>query len=419
MDKDIKQIIENIEVPLDQLDRAIHKGIEQSQVRPRKRKKSIMLGAVAMLGIILCSGFVSPKIGAVLADVPLIGFMYKIEKHDPGLHIAMMDDNKIALNKILESNEVLITIEDIVYDGTRLAFTYHQDEYDEIYPLNIKVDGEVINFSESLHELESENGFRGLIEIFPEEGLPDSFDLEVMIHQIGDTKGKWAINTFIEKVRNNSQQLESGQKGTINDLPFTVVQAEKSDTGVTIKVEFKASLDELFSKYSAIGVTITDQNGVPIKLDKKGSGNEEGMIYQYLLAPLSKSVTELQLSHYFMQMAVEREEIKVKLKEKLPQVISQGEMGDIVITSVQKSGQEYIMTFHSTSEFPFGVDFIPNVLDVLDHEGNSLITEYPIGIGRNEFELKFQISSGEIWLQTYELPKMYVEKTAKTVIPIK
>lgn len=419
MDKDIRQMMENIEVPMEKLDRAIMDGIKQSNVNPYKRRNKMVLISVAAIGLILCSGIVSPKIGNVLAEVPIIGFMYKIEENDPGLHVAMTDENKVTLNQTLESNGVALTVEDIVYDGTRIAFTYYQEEYDEIYPLTIRINGEEINFSENLRELEAETGFRGLIEISPEEALPESFDIEITIHQIGGTKGEWIINTTIEKVKNNSQSLEIGQKGMIEGNQFKVVQAEKSDTGTNLKVAFETSFDELFNIEKVIGVTVTDQNGVPIQmLNKHGNGSENESTYQYLLAPLAKEVTELHVLHYYIPSIDERVEIKEKLEEKLPQVISQGKMGDIVITKVQRLEDENVMTFHTTSEFLFDASFFPSVITVLDEQGNDLVTDYPKAIGRNEYELKFQEKSGDVWINTFELPIMKVEESAKIVIPV-
>lgn len=418
MVKEIKQAIDEIEVPVEKLDGAIAKGIKQG--KPKKRRYSTpIFASVAIIGLILCSGFVSSKMANVLANMPFIGFMYKIEEHDVGLHVAMMDENKVTLNQVLESNGVAITIEDIVYDGTRIVFTYTYDikGHDLIYPLTIKVDGEEINFSHSLRELEAENGFRGLTEVIPVEKLPDSFHLEVSIYQIGNTEGRWVFSTDITKVNNQSKELVVGQEGMIDGVHYTVEKAEVSKTGTTIEIVFDPSkMFKLYSTEKFIQFNFTDQKGMPIKiLYSSGTDN----VFQFILAPITDEVTEIHVLPYFFPTTIELIEIIEELKGTFPQVVSQGEMGDIVITNVEKVGNEYKMTFHSTSNFPFDAGFIPNYLDVIDESGNILITDYPKAIGPNEYEQKFQAISGKLFIKTIKLPKMEIEESAKTVIPIK
>lgn len=418
MEKEIKKAIDEIEVPMEKLDDAIAKGIKQG--KPKTKRYAIPLFAsVAMIGIILCSGFVSPKMGNVLANMPFIGFMYKIEEHDVGLHVAMMDENKVTLNEVIESNGVTITVEDVVYDGTRIAFTYTQEKYDEIYPLTIKVNGEEINFSESLRgKLEAESGFRGLIEFIPTEPLPDSFHLEVSIYRIGDVEGRWVFSTDITKVNNHSRALIAGQEGMVNGVHYTIQKAERSSTGTTIEIVFDPS--NLFKLYTAerfIQFNFTDQNGMPIQtLYSSGVDN----VFQFMLAPLSDEVTEIHVLPFQFSPTIEEPvEIIEELKGQFPQRISQGEMGDIVITNVEKVGNEYKMTFYSTSDFPFDARFTPNFLDVVDEDGNILITDYPKAIGPNEYELKYQGMSGTLFVKTIKLPNMEIEESAKTVIAVK
>src|SRR5690606_1138780 len=106
-----------------------------------------------------------------------------------------------------------------------------------------------------------------------------------------------------------------------------------------------------------IQFNFTDQKGMPIKiLYSSGTDN----VFQFILAPITDEVTEIHVLPYFFPTTIELIEIIEELKGTFPQVVSQGEMGDIVITNVEKVGNEYKMTFHSTSDFPFDAGFIPN-----------------------------------------------------------
>ena len=139
MENNIKRAIDEMDVPLDKLDQAVERGIA---MKKKKRRNPFMIAAVSVAAtgaLILSSGFISPKVANVLADVPLIGFMYDIEKHDEGLSVALSDENKVVLHETVTSNGVSITIEEIVYDGHRMNVIFSMPTYEDVYPLTILV----------------------------------------------------------------------------------------------------------------------------------------------------------------------------------------------------------------------------------------------------------------------------------------
>jgi len=422
MENNIKRAMDEMDVPLDKLDQAVERGIN---IKTKKRKNPFIIAAISLAAtgaLILSSGFILPKVANVLADVPLIGFMYDIEKHDEGLSVALSDENKVVLNETVTSNGVSITIEEVVYDGHRMNVIFSMPTYEDVYPLTILVDGEIINTGESLKSLDEGEVFRGLWEIHFEEELQDAFDLTIKIHQIGRTKGEWTFSTPITKVNNNSVSIQAGQAGRIDGIPYTVESVEMSTTSTKIEVAFERKQDTLFSERRTLGVTITDQSGTPLqKLDERGSGDEDKMVYTYLVEPLSDDVTEMKLMYYFMETSMfnEREEITVELADTFPQVVSQGEMGDIVITNMEENGQQVTLTFHSTSKFAFSDSFTPNNVTVTNEAGESLMTEYPKAIGPNKYQIAFQLTPGTKLIQTTTIPKMEIEPSAIVTIPVR
>lgn len=91
MENNIKKVMDEMEVPMQQLDEAIARGMSMSKKKPRNKFKVGLLSAVAVVSLVLGSGFLSPTIGNALAKVPLISFRYKIEQHDKGLKKALVD----------------------------------------------------------------------------------------------------------------------------------------------------------------------------------------------------------------------------------------------------------------------------------------------------------------------------------------
>lgn len=420
MENNIKKTIDEIEVPLDKLDQAIARGV---QVQREKRRNPIIVTAIiaaAVVTLILSSGFISPKMGSVLADVPIIGFMFKVEDHDKGLQTALSDDNKVTLNETVTSNGISITVEEIVYDGARINVIFSMPEFREVYPLSVYVNGEWINTGESLKILQKENPYRGLWEIRFKEELPDEFDLTIKMHQIDQTQGEWIFDTPIKKVSNDSRSLQAGQSGEISGISFVVDSVETSTTTTEVKVKFDTPMQELFSEEGILHATITDQHGTPMNvLDRSGSGTEKEAVYTYLMEPLNDKISKLNIIYYFFPFYHEREDILVPLADTFPQTISQGEMGDIIIKEVQQLGNEAILTFKVESDFPYDESFTPNFLDIITKAGESLTSDFTKAIGPNEYQLKFQTNAGEPYVHTVTAPFMEVESSAIVTIPIK
>ncbi|WP_369436014.1 DUF4179 domain-containing protein [Lysinibacillus fusiformis] len=424
MNKDIKQAIDNIQVPMEKLDDAIEKGLKitELQAKPKKRRAvTFILSSVVTISIIIGLGFVSPTMASVLANVPLLNTIFETTD-DPGLKVALNDTNANVLNKTISSNGVSLTIQDIVYDGTRLAFSFVQEKKEEIYPLHIEVNGEIINFSENLRSTQLENGdHMGLIQVYPKEPLPDDFELLVKIHQIGDTKGDWQFNAHITKVKTNSKKIAVGQTGVIDGIQYEVKKLELADTGVSLHLLFHTEMDELFNLERVIQLHVLDENGrtLPI-VDEHGSGDEKGMRYEYLFEPIDADVESLTISPFFMPHAIDRKAVIATLHEdQLPLTMSQGKMGDLIVTKLEKQNDQYTMYFESTSAFIFGAHFEQNLLAVEDELGNNLVVTYPKAIANNQYKLVFnKPDEGSIKLKTIELPIMKKDKEAQITVDL-
>ncbi|KOS63154.1 DUF4179 domain-containing protein [Lysinibacillus agricola] len=419
MENDIKEVINNIDVPLEKLDQAIEKGMHSEKKKSKKVWKTAIVSSVASVALILGSGFISPKMASVLADVPLIGFMYNIVEHDKGLQTALSDDNKVKLNKTVTSNGIAITVEEVVYDGARLNVIFSMPEYMDIAPGFLYVNGRELNTGESLRVLEDQDGFRGLWEFPINEELPDEFDVTLKFLQVGSTEGEWVFSTPIKKVKNDSHKLVAGQSGKVTGISFGVESVEASTTSTKINVEFAATMEKLFSEEAGVlNATIMDQNGTPLTvLDQSGSGDDKSTTYLYLIEPLNKDITEIKIAYYFFPLVHERKDLIVPLADTLPQRISQGEMGDIVITDVTNKGHEATLSFYVDSHFPYNENLIP--FDVKSESGESLITDFVHAIGPNKYQVSYQTNAGKPIIHTLKMPDMEVESSAIVTIPVK
>lgn len=409
MENNIKKAIEQIDVPLDKLDAAIMIGVQANVKKRPKRMMKLVLGLVSTLVLVLLSGYISPSMARVLATVPIIGNLYyDIEQQDIGLQVALSDANKIVLNESVTSSDITVTFEEIVFDGERMHVIFSMDEFRDIYPLYIYVDGNLVNQAEGLRELESDTGYRGLWELDFEEELPDAFEINIQIRYIEGIKGDWQITTPIQKVANNEKTIATNQQGQVDGIDYEVIELKTSNTSTVLKMRFAADFTTMLMGEQRLKATITDQQGMPLKvLDFNTGGESDAPEFKYIIEPLANDVSKMVVQLYYEPLIYERKEIHKRLSKTLPQRISFGEMGELVITDIVEKDHLHTLTFKVESSFAFDYDFNPSV-HVQNRAGESFVTEYVHAVGPNEYELTYQDTGGDVYVSLLEMPKLEV-----------
>ncbi|KOS68794.1 hypothetical protein AEA09_09750 [Lysinibacillus contaminans] len=420
MDKDIKRAIDTIQVPMEKLDNAIENGLKvpKRHVKPKQRRAlTLVLSSVVTISLIIGLGFISPTMARVLSNFPLLNGIFETID-DSSLKVTLNDKNSTALNKTLTSNGVSLTIQDIVFDGTRLTISYLQEKQAEIYPLHIEVNGEVINSSGVYRGEYLESGkFVGVIEFSPTEQLPDDFDLLVKIHQIGDMVVDWQFNTPITNVNINSKKIAVGQKGEVEGIQYEVKKLELSDTGVSLHVLFHTDSNQL----DKIVLNVLDDNGkvLPI-INIEGQGDEKSFLFEYLMEPIGGDVESLTISPFFRPSIIERKEVTATLhEEQLPLTISQGKMGDLIVTKIEEQNGQHTMYYKLTRAFTFGARLQQSYLAVEDELGNNLVVTDTKTIAYNQYKLVFtKPAQGDIKLTTMELPMTKKDENAQITVDL-
>lgn len=409
MENNIKKAIEQIDVPFDKLDVAIVNGVQANVKKRPKRMEKIVLGLAATMILVLLSGYISPLMARVLATVPIIGNLYyDIEQQDIGLQLALSDANKIVLNESVTSSDITVTFEEIVFDGERMHVIFSMDEYRDIYPLYIYVDGKLVNQAEGLRELESDTGYRGLWELDFEEELPDAFEVNIQIRYIEGIKGDWQITTPIQKVANNEKTIATNHQGQVDGIEYEVTELKITDTSTVLKMRFAADFTTMLMGEQRLKATITDQQGMPLKvLDFNTGGESDAPEFKYIIEPLANDVSKMVVQLYYEPLIYERKEINKRLSKTLPQRISFGEMGELVVTDIVEKDHLHTLTFKVESSFTFDYDFNPS-LHVQNRAGESLVTEYVHAVGPNEYELTYQDTGGDVYISLLEMPKLEV-----------
>lgn len=416
MENNIKQTIESIDVPMDKLDAAILAGLNQKK-KPRKWQIAA-LSSVAALSLVVGSVFISPTMAGVLANIPLIGPMFSIEDDHKGLQVALNDDNMVELNNTVTSAGISITFEKVVYDGERISVIFSMDEYLDIWPLSLYVDGELINNDESLRELDGEGRYRGLWEFVAVEPLPDAFDFKLQVNYIDGIEGDWHFTTPLEKVENEQHVIEVAHKGTIGEISFEIQSVTRSNTATTIAVQYGLTIEEQFDTNTFFEAKVFDQTGMPLHLtDQQYDEHESSTIAKYIFEPTDTNELDL----YILQSPAvigELVENKAPLQASLPQTISLGDLGDITITESTKNGTEHTLSLQVNSDFPFDHWLSPIGFDLQNEAGESIVTKWTRAVAPNEYEISYQSNAGQPIIRTIDLSTVDLTLTPKISIPL-
>ncbi|WP_206919901.1 DUF4179 domain-containing protein [Alicyclobacillus suci] len=158
---------------------------------------------------------------------------------DPGLSRTTVFDDKVHVSAI--DHGITFTVNDIYDDQGRIALQYQINTskgtlgktaiapemkfYLKGKPLNLTTGGEAGGVS-----AQSWHGFNEIFPVSSNETLPKKFDLQIVIHQIGNTRGYWEVQIPVSgekeftKTRTISSSVSKTYEGTtlgIDDVTIT------------------------------------------------------------------------------------------------------------------------------------------------------------------------------------------------------
>lgn len=123
----IKKAVEQIEVPENRLDAIIEQAFFETSASKKKKRRSWLFPAAAasllVIGISAATLTSSPVLANYMAQLPVVGNVFAIfaEKEEGLLEYERFSED-VGLSQT--SNGITISIEQAVYDGTKVTFTY-------------------------------------------------------------------------------------------------------------------------------------------------------------------------------------------------------------------------------------------------------------------------------------------------------
>lgn len=429
---EIKEAIETIEIPHEKLDGTIDLALKKgNKERIKLRKKRFSFVGVAVLAFCLLTGsaFVSPAMAKILSSIP--GFTTVFEfAGDRGLKIASEKGLSDTINQTVVDQNISLTIQDIFYDGTRLSLGYLQGNTDMLGELTLKVNGEEINFADGRTGAHlSDNQYAGVIDIKPTIELPDSFDLSVGIHQIGNVNGSWNFEIPVKKSKEVVKTFTSKETRIYKDHTISVESVKVGPAG--IKLTLESSSPSGASPLSMIMDfnLLTDQGLSLTHIGGSGLGDDiDGKMVtrmEYNFAPLEDETTYLTISPFLITMPNETPQkiSKPFIPSELPITLSQGGQGEIIVTDIEYLEDKTLLSFKVNSDFPYDGHFSYNNIGIEDEKGNDLsegFNGYPERIKQNHYVQEFQPIHKDVPIKivTSQIVTLEVVKEMEIKIPL-
>ncbi|MEH7308338.1 DUF4179 domain-containing protein [Neobacillus drentensis] len=232
---------EKIEVPKEDVVRAIKMGVRQADLAKNPRKKRVFVfSAAAAAAILISSGFIFPSMSKVMAEMPLVGWFYR------DLVGEQLASQKLItqLKETASYKGIDVAIKSAYFDGAVIGVTFDvkgnvkADEDGGLAAFYEIFDGDkrIEETKEIVHLERVENGFTGHIQLsYPKSALPTDTTFPLEFKSIGQKKGSWRFNVPIKQ------------------LPYETVLINKD----SVKDDFKVQIDSVIYGKSSTAINYT------------------------------------------------------------------------------------------------------------------------------------------------------------------
>ncbi|UTE76625.1 DUF4179 domain-containing protein [Rossellomorea sp. KS-H15a] len=275
-----KDDVENVEVPIDELDAVIEKGIFGS-VRKDRRSEKILYSvatAILFLVILLGSGYVSPTMADVLSKIPFINSVLPFT--DAGLETADEKGLVKSIGQTVDQNGISMTVTDVYYDHSRLEIGYSipfkekdpetMKQYKTlgIAKADIKVDSQEVGYS-ILSTLENDY-ITGTITI-EDNDLPKSKDkvnFFIDVTEVLNKKGHWKFQLTASKAEQNTV-IHLEKTVTTKDYTFTIESIKLTPSSTKMDYTFSVPSNNDDFNEQALEFNIITDTGEAVDMIKK------------------------------------------------------------------------------------------------------------------------------------------------------
>ncbi|MGP4062946.1 DUF4179 domain-containing protein [Halobacillus sp. H74] len=327
---------EEIEVPKEDVNEAIRKGIRKvnEDSEPKKKvsptRKLIISTAAALT--FLSSSFIVPSVSHVMADVPLVGQIYTGFNDLVGRNLASQQ-LITKLNETASHGGIDVTVTSAYYDGGVIGVTFdvtgdvNPNQRGKLTGLYEIFNGEKIisDSRELVHMEQTDNGFMGQIQLYyPGEKLPDDTTFPLEFLKIGGKEGVWKFDVPIKQLPNETINVdkESSNEQANVMVHFDSIIAGKASTAIDYTTTFP---DE--SENDQVQLEVYDDYGERVNISMDGIDLEKIKENNQVIVK-GRSIIPQELKgrtdyiKIYPKVALQTEDKFVKLNQKTPVKIS-------------------------------------------------------------------------------------------------
>ncbi|MCA1057737.1 DUF4179 domain-containing protein [Rossellomorea aquimaris] len=275
-----KEDVENVEIPLDELDAVIKKEIIGHSRNNRSRKKVLFAIATAILFFILLLGssYVSPTMANVLSKIPFISSV--LPSTDVGLQAANEKGLVKSIGQTVNQEGIMITITDVYYDHSRLEIGYSIPFEEEgletlkkykilgVAKANIEVDSQDVGYSG--HSTLRNDYIIGTITI-DNHDLPkfkDKVNITLDITEVLNKKGHWEFHLSAKKAEEDII-IHPDQDVREGDYVFSINTIELTPGSTKMEYSFSIPSSEEEFNEQALDFSLITDTGKTVATIKK------------------------------------------------------------------------------------------------------------------------------------------------------
>lgn len=271
-----QEAYEKIEVPQEDVLKAIQKGRHRADSESHKtKKKTAVWSSVAAATLFVSSSFLSPSLSHVMADVPILGKVYETFNDSVGRSL-QSQELITELNQTASNKGIDVSITNAYYDGAVVGVTFKAKG-----KMNTEENGQVAGFyeifdgnegisdsKEYVHMEPADDGYIGHIQLsYPKSELPSNTTFPLEFKTIGGKEGSWRFDVPIKQLPYETVTLDKNSSEDLSgvNVHFDSIILGKASTAINYTATFPAQ-----GKHDQVRLEVYDDKGEEMNISMDG-----------------------------------------------------------------------------------------------------------------------------------------------------
>ncbi|WP_027084247.1 DUF4179 domain-containing protein [Cohnella panacarvi] len=330
----------------------------------------ICASIVILLAGTFALGFISPAMAQVLRQLPGIGTVFQT-LGDTGVRNIVDVGFATSVGRTVEDKGVSVTLDQVVYDGTRLTVGLLHEQNLDIHfspASSLRADGRFLNAGIGARFKNLPGGMTASLYTFSfEDQLPDEFDLDIHFQEVTAMRdgkptlidGNWWLEARVSKIKEGVKEKKFDPPLIRDFAGIRVAVTGVTLTPLTTEIAYELDVPDRYDRLSyderreiPIGEVVTRNDLVFRLWDEKGlmleqlGGDGHGNRHTSRFAPISLDNHELilrtaeRVSKMKNQgngsfVGIEKPVVRYyEFPNHYPYTVSQGEAGEITFRGI-------------------------------------------------------------------------------------